>query len=923
MFSSLASFLPSALHLNSNQDLPRPDIADETITEDEDEADGRTVPPKQEVQQQPGAKGKDKDGKTPSEVFQLVPPNCKPPSGVTPGGADSATTPTSANSTKSTDTDGVSLSRTSSNRSEVSFNAGSYGSSTTSFSSVASTSTSSTTRRTIIPLYNLQAHNVLTNVIVDAGTDAKIARFQKRGIELIDLALLEPVEVWGEGGKEKDARRESMRISVDEMGAMMTNLSTRGSLLSARSIGTFLQPGSRPVTPSATSSVVSLQSTAHSAIQAPQAQTAAKGHQLVHSSSRRILDSNSATPMPSSPTPMAMVPSPDVMPPSSPPAKRNIFGKLFNKRPSPVPQPQQQPQVIQSSYEDDDMPSFSIIARDFDTRKRPTPLSQAATPASPTSPMSQQTTPTQSHPTPSRTKIEQPTSPTPTVAPVKVEKVEKEKGHGRNLSLTAITNPLKATLKNNKNRLSAVVHGGSSRGEEGGNGNGVDVRKRDASPNPSVSSRSRSRLSLIGIGGGSVVDLDSTNGNGNGNGNGQGGYPLQLTQSQAQTEVLNLKQQQLQLRPPVLGIQPTFVSSSSSSNGNGMTSPGPLSPRASEDPGQILHGQRALMYVWLVRRWMKRRPSAFGDTGFFGNVVGLAGGSNKAHAQHGHAALPHHSGHGHEASGSAPGSLVYGGVEVRFEWKRAKAKEGRRKSRRGRASTSRGAGGAESDGEVERASVRERTREREDPKERLKSEERKKHRMSTGSLSTTTTNAASDEGDPVQGRKLQREGTKGEGKESDDGDESDAEDSETPWVCTLKLRRASSPNTSGAGGVLSPTGSMYSGKAPPLGLALGAPGLVAVVQPQVLRIKVGTLSPTPHHPKVVAMLKVPFPLPDVEVDRMGVVKRKLVGGNSNGSPEGERTPYDGLVLTAEEIKDVVCSTGLWLVVREGFGGWEG
>ncbi len=30
----------------------------------------------------------------------------------------------------------------------------------------------------IIPLYNLQAHNVLTNVIVDAGTDAKIAKFQ-------------------------------------------------------------------------------------------------------------------------------------------------------------------------------------------------------------------------------------------------------------------------------------------------------------------------------------------------------------------------------------------------------------------------------------------------------------------------------------------------------------------------------------------------------------------------------------------------------------------------------------------------------------------------------------------------------------------------------------------------------------------------
>jgi hypothetical protein len=46
-------------------------------------------------------------------------------------------------------------------------------------------------------------------------------------------------------------------------------------------------------------------------------------------------------------------------------------------------------------------------------------------------------------------------------------------------------------------------------------------------------------------------------------------------------------------------------------------------------------------------------------------------------------------------------------------------------------------------------------------------------------------------------------------------------------------------------------------------------------QPQVLRIKVGTMSPQPHHPKVVAMLKVPFPLPDVEVERMGVIKRPM------------------------------------------------
>ncbi|TFY73228.1 hypothetical protein EWM64_g10784, partial [Hericium alpestre] len=86
------------------------------------------------------------------------------------------------------------LSRTPSNRSDVSMYSG-Y-SSTASISSVTSSSTSSS-RRMIIPLYNLQAHNVMTNVIVDAGTDAKVAKFMKRGLELIGLATFEPVEVFG------------------------------------------------------------------------------------------------------------------------------------------------------------------------------------------------------------------------------------------------------------------------------------------------------------------------------------------------------------------------------------------------------------------------------------------------------------------------------------------------------------------------------------------------------------------------------------------------------------------------------------------------------------------------------------------------------------------------------------------------------
>jgi hypothetical protein len=66
------------------------------------------------------------------------------------------------------------------------------------------------------------------------------------------------------------------------------------------------------------------------------------------------------------------------------------------------------------------------------------------------------------------------------------------------------------------------------------------------------------------------------------------------------------------------------------------------------------------------------------------------------------------------------------------------------------------------------------------------------------------------------------------------------------------------------------------------------------------------------------MLKVPFPLPDIEVDKMAVRRRILT--SSGVARPGTSTGHEGLILTAEEIKDVVSCTGLWLVVREGFGG---
>lgn len=121
------------------------------------------------------------------------------------------------------------------------------------------------------------------------------------------------------------------------------------------------------------------------------------------------------------------------------------------------------------------------------------------------------------------------------------------------------------------------------------------------------------------------------------------------------------------------------------------------------------------------------------------------------------------------------------------------------------------------------------------------------------------------------------------------GDESDPEDSETPWTCAVTVQRLGQPSQHHHNGV----------------------------RESVIRVKVATLAPTPHHPKVVGLLKIPFPLPDIEVERLVVRRRQVTaqGISKTTSPKAGE-----FVLTAEEIKDTVSSTALWLVVREAFGG---
>ena len=153
----------------------------------------------------------------------------------------------------------------------------------------------------------------------------------------------------------------------------------------------------------------------------------------------------------------------------------------------------------------------------------------------------------------------------------------------------------------------------------------------------------------------------------------------------------------------------------------------------------------------------------------------------------------------------------------------------------------------------------------------------------------------------------------------DDGNESDPEDSETPWTCTLVLSRVGD----GGSGAMTPAAAAAAAAAD--GISGGGSS-----SSNPTRVRVATFSPTPHHPKVVALLKVPFPLPDIIVDRVQVCRRAVnsqgiarpswssTANGGGGSSEGDEP--DGLVLTAEEIKDVVSSTGLWLVVRENIGG---
>ena len=70
MFSSLASLLPSALHINANIDLPKQTVNPEECNK-EDQENAYDVQTIQAQSDQDPAKGKEKVTKSPSEVCRL------------------------------------------------------------------------------------------------------------------------------------------------------------------------------------------------------------------------------------------------------------------------------------------------------------------------------------------------------------------------------------------------------------------------------------------------------------------------------------------------------------------------------------------------------------------------------------------------------------------------------------------------------------------------------------------------------------------------------------------------------------------------------------------------------------------------------------------------------------------------------------
>ncbi|KAF4588774.1 hypothetical protein EYR40_010329 [Pleurotus pulmonarius] len=908
----------------------RPDNDD-----DEDENTNRAKPSVNEFGLVKDQKEKDKKGANETFIFvrpppsktnhplnlqvQLVPPNSRGPSGLTPTGT--VNTPVTATPARQsfdanqprrqgTDDSANELTRTSTNRSDVSTSIYSGYSSVSSFSSVASTSTSASSqpgRRTIIPLYNLQAHNVMTNTIVDAGTDAKIAKFQKRGLEMIGLAMLEPVEVWPTNNVPNETRRPPHNGS-----GLLHPQQDRPSRPVTPTVSEDLH-GHTPTSSRLSVSSAGIDSTSHH-------QPNKGGYPI--GTEYREYHPHVPHPYPSQATSGVPGGSPSIDMPSSA-TKKNIFGKLFKRKggsaassPDPSASPSLYSTPSPSMSSPTPKPQQSEVSPPLVSPSLTSPMSpDATTPTMPSTPNMYINT---QHLDPDgRQHHRVPSAPVPSMStPQDNHKLGLSEGSGE-------TPTPRSKRQAPSFNLPGIIGKGSAFMGRGVNPNGgrktpspvpPPLPPRDHAPHSEDSTQTATNGSRT-VGSRSTVGDTAKRDSGifgaptDSSGSINVHHPPTPTQSQSQLAPAPVQA----LRPPVLGIQPAL--------------------------SVVPVGSKAARAVYFSACCNTAFSTTSQSAAFLENpeamcnrialrCVGQRLGVGKEEDRR-------RSGLREESESGSNWNMF----EVRFEWKRGKSsKSAKRKGRERedrRSSLVIGNPPPPRD-RANRSSSRHASRNSlpasKDAPEGDDSKDKASKRLSLVSHKSVSTSAGgSDEQRPDSGRKprsqsrpRRKDSRLDDEDEEDDGEESDPEDSETPWTCTLKVKRVT-PQMAGDGNSLllpltqtasrSPRSSAYSRGS----LDLQNPAVVASVKggsSQTLRLKLGTLSPTPHHPKVVAMLKVPFPLSDVNVGQMIVRKRPSPGGL--GQPDlpprpatsagGERSVSEfsnsGLVLTAEELKDV-------------------
>lgn len=116
--------------------------------------------------------------------------------------------------------------------------------------------------------------------------------------------------------------------------------------------------------------------------------------------------------------------------------------------------------------------------------------------------------------------------------------------------------------------------------------------------------------------------------------------------------------------------------------------------------------------------------------------------------------------------------------------------------------------------------------------------------------------------------------------EGEGGYDSDPEDSETPWTCSIWVKKTN--------------------------------------QRQLL----ATLTPAPHHPKVIGQLKVPIGLRAIPLCQVTVrpTATALTDEKMQRQKESEKRIREEVCIPEEGLKDIICVSAMWLVAREEWGG---